>query len=263
MYLSIWVTHHSANFLTNFGSIEELATILTKIYSHKVTLEHTIAHFLSIHARSYSTRSRTKTDGSSTVLSVRVLDEKSKQEMRELHAEDAERWTPTALALRYSAYTENVKAVLSMASLRSRIPDACAAAAAKLDDTWRELSAASKVPGRTIKHTVPVQPLPDSQAGTKDETGSAQGAVTSTEQSDVSDEAADTVGTSVTADWAREQIARAEFETVRKSTFAFIEVGKGLEDAQRAVWLRDGRTGQLRAPSARERARLLDQRRIN
>lgn len=189
-----------------------------------------------------------------------VLDEKTKSEMRELHAADPTRWTAAALAARFGAPAENAKAIVRLAALRSRVPAADAEAATELERAWTQLG----VPQRTsrARHaraaTTPARPASRAPA-----VAPAVEPEAAAEEPDAMETAGgDGVGTTATAEWAREQIELGEIETMRASTFAFIEVGKGLEDHQRAIWLRDGRTGCLRAPSARERARLLDQRRV-
>lgn len=176
---------------------------------------------------------------------VRVLDEKTKQEMWQLHEADPSRWTAAALAVRFGAAQENANAVLRLGALRTRLPEEHIEAANDLQRAWVELGALSgpTTRGTAVRNTIMV-PSVQAEARLED------------------DENDDFVGTTETAQWAREVITREEFETLRKSTFAFIEVGKGLEDNQRAVWLRDGGTGLLRAPTKRERARLLDQRRV-
>lgn len=184
----------------------------------------------------------------STVLRTakRALDEHTKNELRALHEANPARWTPATLAARYGSSRARVAAVLRLGALRTRVQDKHAERTKALAEVWRT------VDGPLAKRHTPPMPVEDDK----------EIELALAEAEDATEEEIDTVGTTETAEWAKYAIAKAEYETTRKSTFAFIEVGKRTSDQSRAVWIRDGTTGLLRAPSRKERIRILDQRTI-
>lgn len=176
------------------------------------------------------------------------MDEKVKSEMRELHLSEPKRWTVGTLSARYKAPIENVRGVLRLARLRANLSEERVSKASELENAWNELD------GRQFRKTTRVTVPDQVELEAEVEAGKKEGEDTS---------GVDVVGTTETAKWAREAIERGEYETTRKSTFAFIEVGKGLSDDDRAVWLRDGESGLLRTPAdSAERSRILAQRRV-
>ncbi len=178
-----------------------------------------------------------------------VLDEKLRGELRGLHESEPERWTATTLAARFGVARENVSAVLRLARLRKEMSDEHLESAKALENAWLELEPRER---RPITARPPI-PAPAS---------AAEGETEDDEDFEDDEEPDDYVGSTETADWVRGKIAEGKFETIRKSTFAFIEVGKGSNDENRAVWLRDGSTGLLRAPTKEERRSILRQPRI-
>lgn len=172
-----------------------------------------------------------------------VMDEKTRSEMRSLHLAEPGRWTAGALAARFGAPVENAAAVVRLARRR---PAEVSEAAARVEAAWIDLSSGPRGRGRAHASPSPVAAVvaePEPEEVMEEEEG-------------------DTVGTTPTADWARGKIAAGEVETVRKTTYAFIEAGKGVGAEERAVWMRDARTGKLRAPTKEERHVLLGLERV-
>lgn len=174
-----------------------------------------------------------------------VMDEKTRAEMRALHSAEPGRWTAGALAARFGAPVANAAAVVRLARRR---PKAVSEAAARVEAAWIELAGGGRGRGRVQTRGAP--------------TSAATAPVEMSEEAVAEKEEGDAVGATATAEWAREQIAAGEVETTRKTTYAFIEAGKGIGVSERAVWLRDAKSGKLRAPSKEERHVLLGLERV-
>jgi hypothetical protein len=76
-------------------------------------------------------------------------------------------------------------------------------------------------------------------------------------EAESAEEAAEVEVLSEMEQWTRGLIADEDnLDVVRKTSYAFIEAGAPPSQS-RAVWIRDGPTGKIRAPSDEERAHLL------
>lgn len=193
----------------------------------------------------------------------RYIAQKTKEEIRALHGEDPARWSVASLAARFGAPEGNVAAIVRMGCKRRGGEEAREA----LRAAWVRLPEVSASRGtRGARDLVGV---PGPRAGRVESVGVAveEEGEESMEEEAVEEEVEEDVDEaiverSVTAQWVEQLCKTAPLDTPRRTTFAFVEVGKGLEDAQRAVWLREGETGRLRAASDPERGVLMGRSRI-
>lgn len=216
---------------------------------------------------------------SSRAFQLPFIPQKSKEEMLELHAEDPSRWTPTTIAARFNASRDNVQAVLRLGKLRpvreTRLRDAklwesASTARDKALATWADLHV-PHVSGKSRGMMATRSPsTSDRIALTKEVVNNTE--QTSSDSKEASEE--DALESDVDAKfqpepeveiapskWAKHIEAnyeKVEDDWVRKTTYAFIEVGKD-RDVRRAVWLREGGTGKLRIADDEERRLFLSE----
>lgn len=193
---------------------------------------------------------------------------KMKEEMLALHEEDKNRWTATTLATRFKAPQENVDALLKLGAIRRRREEALQAANGETREkithlrtqavkTWAALPDGSISTSRwrvakpthadvTGEHNLRAARKASAEPPNKSDPMTNE---TIAENSNTEEPEPEK------STWA-EHIERicenAELDSVRKTTFAFIEVGKR-QDLHRAVWIREGATGKLRLADQEER----------
>lgn len=185
----------------------------------------------------------------------RYVPQKRKDEMAALADEDASRWTATTLAKRFDVAPENVAAILRLRRLRGPADeDGVARLREQVRDAWAGLAEVvdRSGPARLAAVAPEVEVVP---AGETE--GEAE------EEVEVEVEVVEEVcAKSKTAVWVESEGGKAARDTVRRNSFAFIEVGVA-KDVDGAVWIREGSTGALRAADAEERKALLQQCRVD
>lgn len=176
--------------------------------------------------------------------------------MAALYDEDPSRWTATTLASRYSAPPKNVEAFLRLVKLRRKgwagkkskeEIDRLDSMRADMLKTWARLAEPRAKRGA-------IAPPSPSLKDASEIPGEM-------EVEEVEEEVQEIVvkEKSRTFKWLEETIADAAKDRIRKNSFAFIEVGEGAKGKTRAVWIREGSTGDLRLAREQERSVLLDE----
>lgn len=181
---------------------------------------------------------------------VSYIPRKMKEEMQALHATDGERWNAATLAQRFGARQENVAGLLKLGRLREKSGKGLSAeehekvakAREEAERAWagvadgggkygRGLKAASRM-RKGVLAGLEEEGKEGGEAAGKEETGEEKVEVEVVRKK------------SATAVWVEELCERAELDVHRKTSFAFIEVGKeGGKEVERAVWIREGPTG--------------------
>lgn len=201
---------------------------------------------------------------------------KMKEEILELYEEDEKRWTAATLSTRFGVPRANVTALLKLGQLRRqreamlqtlneekkrKLLDLCT----KATSAWATLP--SVTGGGAVKRRVL---RASSTKGIGDRNTSVQGQILAgvndnneavKDSSKPIEANTDVEIKSEKSPWARyieEHYRDVELDTVRRTTFAFIEVGRN-QDLQRAVWIREGATGKLRLADDEERKLLTAQ----
>lgn len=229
-------------------------------------------------------------DGVDTGRAVRktvvYLAQKQKEEILALHEEDPVRWTATVLATRFGAPQENVKMLLRLGQERIRrqkyingLPGEQKLSIEKLKEqavaAWSELSTESSPSSRRAHapysraHSLPKHHTSSSRptksadelraiALENDVDDSDPHVAEASKESDTGDESDKMVAKE--SQWAKnldDLCANAELDTVRRYSFAFIEVGR-TKKVHRGVWLREGQSGKLRKANDEERKLFLN-----
>lgn len=216
---------------------------------------------------------------------VVFLAQKQKEEILALHEEDPLRWSATVLAARFGAPRENVQMLLRLGQERNRrdqfvksLPKDQKDTIQKLRDqsisAWSELSTEGSPFSRRVQFsylrsqsssqhrapgprpTISVDELREVALG-KDGDANDQHTMESTEAG--AGDGGDDAGME-RSEWARKLdhlCENVELDTIRRTSFAFIEVGRG-KNIYRGVWLREGQTGKLRIADEDERKLLLN-----
>lgn len=253
--------------------LPSIATATSRVVLSRTT--HTLANDIRPIARSLCTSSRPRRHGNNAakhltnyhdgdqVAQIPFIPWKMKEEILALRAEDPTRWTATSLARRFSAPHENVVALLRLGELRAErdeyiasLPDAGTRATIERmrsngTAAWSAICNVSA--GRHRKPiTKPSDSVPDISAVTDGEKAEDQ---ETTEQQVQLDK-------SRWMEYIENNLDNVETDTVRKTSFAFIEVGKPKQQGklvQRAMWIRDGATGKLRMADEEEQKLLKKQ----
>lgn len=199
---------------------------------------------------------------------------KLKDEMLSLHAENPTRWNATTLAHRFSAPRANVAAILKLYALRTEpaaskpsLADEKSASLCNARDAalaaWAGIPEVKGMSGRGRARAPPSDtpaPLADAaEASARELAGLAEATGAEGSEEGIG-EGAREEELPKSKWWGRVKElceGEAELDAKRKTTFAFIEVGKRKET--RAVWLRDGATGKLRMADDEERRFLLEE----
>lgn len=197
---------------------------------------------------------------------------KMKEEVLALHEEDSNRWTATTLSARFGAPHDNIAALLSLGKLRQQQNDRIK----KLDQeqrkviedfrdkgikAWSSLSSVSPYTSAASRRRVA---MPSKR---EDLIGKQNASVVTEEENDeveveVGDEEIKDTKKSMWYEYIEDNYDKVQTDSVRKTTFAFIEVGKknkSQSNIERAVWLRDGATGKLRLADMEEKKLLTSQ----
>lgn len=216
------------------------------------------------------------------------LAQKQKEEILALHDEDPVRWTATVLATRFGAPRENVQMLLRLGQERKRrqkyinsLPGDQKSNIEKLKsqsvDAWFEISSEASLSSRRTRtpysrsQSSPQLSTPSSRpAKSVDELRTVAFAMEENMDEDDPSVAetpaeADTdKGVDKTAvkesEWAKNLdhlCANAELDTIRRWSFAFIEVGR-TKKVHRGIWLREGQSGKLRIADEEERKLFLN-----
>lgn len=225
----------------------------------------------------------------SNTAKLRYIPLKMKEEMLALHAEDSARWSATTLSARFSAPRENVEGLLRLARFRQREEvsgrerrsqeesEGLEKMREKAVKAWKELPELTERGGsrrgerRLAEPSVMAKGEAAKVAAKETEGG---GVVAEAEHGEPEEEeelvvVEKSVRKSRTAEWVEEFCKEAERDVSRRTTFAFIEVGGkgkegggGMEEVERAVWIREGESGKLRVAEEMERKVLLHKVRV-
>lgn len=212
----------------------------------------------------------------STELKLSYIPQKVKDEMAGLHAEDASRWNATTLAARFGAPRENVGMWLRLCKLRGHAPrrkkrngeeeKAIKEMRMKAVAAWKAL------PELAERRRWVAKPSVIENAGTGKEKNVTEGTeerekvegdkdekdILNVKEESQEEGEKRVLPKSRTAEWVESFCENAPRDVSRRTTFAFIEVaGKKGEEMERAVWLREGKSGVLRLARKEERDVLL------
>lgn len=188
------------------------------------------------------------------------LPHKVKEEMAALHAEDSKRWNASTLSARYAAPRENVEAWLRLCKARQGREKSEGEEMTRLreqvGEAWGKLRESGDK--RRVMRAGPTKKEESDVAVKSEEKGEEMEAGLEQPEEEPADEVKAEVRKTRTAEWVERVCELGVRDVKRKTTFAFIEVGKEVgEGVQRAVWIREGSTGKLRVAVDREREVLL------
>lgn len=219
------------------------------------------------------------------------ISSKVKEELISLHMSEPGSWTSSKLAHRFRIPEANVRALLKLSALRPKDDDdALQERRNRVVSAWKNLTEpyardqrhrqgdtvltdfgphfqqvaeSDMIADENLKHQSASEELESFAEKSDTGTGDSQEAEQVEDDEDfnilrdIEEEsvALDREQMSATARWVEqmENDPDQSLDHVRKTTFIFTEVGKGLTNKERAVWIREGATGKLRAASLEER----------
>lgn len=196
--------------------------------------------------------------------------------MAGLHDEDAARWNATTLATRFGAPRENVEMWLRLCKLRGRASKKVKRSAQEeeaLEEMRTKAVAAWKgLPEVMERRRWMAKPSVIEEAGREKDRNKTEEAeegakvdgdekekeVVRAEEEAQEEGEQKVLRRSRTAEWVESFCENAPRDVSRRTTFAFVEVaGKKGEEMERAVWIREGKSGVLRVARREERDVLL------
>eukprot|EP00177_Eucheuma_denticulatum_P008409 GFKZ01015293.1.p1 GENE.GFKZ01015293.1~~GFKZ01015293.1.p1 ORF type:complete len:236 (+),score=43.02 GFKZ01015293.1:209-916(+) len=196
------------------------------------------------------------------------LPHKVKEEMAALHEEDSKRWNASTLSARYTAPRENVETWLRLVKVRQSKEKAEGEEVTRLREqvaeAWGRLRESSEK-----RRVIRAKPTSKEERNVADESADESTEMEAKMEAEVEAEMEETIeehkvelGKTRTAEWVEKVCEMGVRDVKRKTTFAFVEVGKEVsEGLDGAVWIREGSTGKLRVAVDRERDVLLGKKR--
>lgn len=201
-----------------------------------------------------------------------------KEEILELHEADQKRWTVTTLAARFGVPRENVAGLLKLGALRRLRLQAIDNMDPETRKTMEELRIKSVNAWNALPSPAPMirRRISTPRAKVDSQTAVVSSDPQSENKSDSDPSANDQTAEeeenvkqkSPWAEYIEQNYGKLEDDTVRRTSFAFIEVAgkggyrKGGDKIARAIWIRDGSTGKIRMPDDEERSLLTNEVRV-